>query len=150
MAFKMKGFSGFKETESPNKKYNADLINKVNKAQKQSNLDTIMVQGVGDIVQEGAEQAASSAEKAAAVVGDVAGIAGMMSDRRMKKNICVIGESDSGLNVYSFEYKNPKEFGEGTYQGVMSDEIPTRAVITGEDGFDRVNYDLIDVEFKQL
>lgn len=71
------------------------------------------------------------------------------SDRRLKKNINLIGKSDSGLNIYSFEYINSK-FGEGLFQGVMSDEVPSSAVIKGHDGYDRVNYSLLDVEFKQI
>jgi hypothetical protein len=71
------------------------------------------------------------------------------SDKRLKKNINKIGESPSGLNIYSFEYIDTK-FGEGLFQGVMSDEVPKEAVINGYDGYDRVNYSLLDVEFKQI
>jgi len=68
------------------------------------------------------------------------------SDRRLKKNIKQIGRSPSGLKIYSFEYKNKK----GLYQGVMSDEIPSDAVIVGNNGFDMVDYSKIDVEFKLI
>ena len=71
------------------------------------------------------------------------------SDRRLKENINSIGKSPSGLNIYSFEYIN-KSFGEGTYSGVMSDEIPTEAVMVHDDGFDRVDYSKLDVEFKKI
>ena len=57
-----------------------------------------------------------------------------VSDRKLKKNINKIGESPSGLNIYSFEYKDSKH-GEGLFQGVMSDEIPQEAVGT-RDGYD--------------
>ena len=70
------------------------------------------------------------------------------SDRRLKKNITKIGESISGLNIYSFEYKNPLD-GEGFFQGVMSDEVPQEAVINNGE-YDMVNYSLLDVEFKQI
>jgi hypothetical protein len=70
------------------------------------------------------------------------------SDRRLKKNITKIGESNRGFNVYSFEYKDSLD-GEGLFQGVMSDEIPQEAV-TSVDGYDRVNYSMLDVEFKQI
>jgi len=70
------------------------------------------------------------------------------SDRRLKKNINLIGESLSGLNIYSFEYINSK-YGDGLFQGVMSYEIPQEAVIN-INGYDHVNYDLLDVEFKQI
>ena len=74
---------------------------------------------------------------------------GFSSDRRLKKNIIKIDESDSGLNIYSFEYLDTK-FGEGVYQGVMSDEVPVESVLKGEDGYDRVDYSKLDVEFKKL
>jgi len=70
------------------------------------------------------------------------------SDRRLKKNINKIGQSASGLNIYSFEYKNPLD-GEGLFQGVMSDEVPQEAVINNGE-YDMVNYGMLDVEFKQI
>mgnify|MGYP003624718624 CR=1 FL=1 len=78
-----------------------------------------------------------------AIAGGVAG-----SDRKLKKNIMKIGKSNSGLNIYSFEYKDSK-FGSGAFQGVMSDEVPQEAVVS-MDGYDAVNYDMLDVEFKQI
>ncbi len=74
---------------------------------------------------------------------------GGFSDRRLKKNIKLIGYSPSGLKIYMFEYIN-KIFGDGIYQGVMSDEIPQQAVIKHSNGYDRVNYSKIDVKFKEL
>ena len=68
------------------------------------------------------------------------------SDRRLKKNIIKIGESESGLNIYEFEYINKK----GTYQGVMSDEIPKEAVLVGDNGYDTVDYSKLDVDFKRI
>ena len=75
--------------------------------------------------------------------------AGGLSDRRLKKNIKLIGYAPSGLKIYIFEYIN-KIFGDGVYQGVMSDEIPQHAVIKHSDGYDRVNYSKIDVKFKKI
>jgi len=71
------------------------------------------------------------------------------SDIRLKKNINLIGTSPSGLNIYSFEYKNPSD-GEGLFQGVISKEVPEKAIIVDSNGYDMVNYDMIDVEFKQI
>jgi len=71
------------------------------------------------------------------------------SDRRLKKNIKLIGKSPKGLKVYAFEYID-KIFGDGVWQGVTSDEIPGYAVVKHEDGFDRVDYSKLDVTFKQI
>ena len=80
--------------------------------------------------------------------GDLLGTAIGLSDKRLKKNIKLIGKSPSGLKIYAFEYID-KFFGEHTYQGVMSDEVPNNAVVNNG-GYDRVDYSKIDVEFKIL
>ena len=71
------------------------------------------------------------------------------SDIRLKKNIKLIGRSNSGLKIYSFEYID-KKYGSHTYQGVMSNEVPKEAVIKGNDGYDLVDYSKLDVEFKRI
>ena len=83
-------------------------------------------------------------------IGGGGGGGGGASDRRMKKNIKLIGKSNSGLNIYAFEYIN-KIFGEGVWQGVMSDEVSSEAVIKNFAGdFDGVDYSKVDVEFKRI
>ena len=84
-------------------------------------------------------------------IGSLVGTAAMaaVSDRKMKKNINLIGQSPSGLNIYNFEYINSKH-GDGMYQGVLSDEIPSNAIIDSGNGYDMVNYSMIDVEFKRI
>lgn len=74
------------------------------------------------------------------------------SDRRLKKNIKLIGQSPSGINIYEFQYKvkYANNYGTGKFQGVMSDEVPWRAVSVDKGGYDMVDYSMIDVEFKQL
>ena len=71
------------------------------------------------------------------------------SDRKLKKDINLTGQSPSGLNIYSFKYKD-ESFGIGTYQGVMADEIPSYAVISHPDGYDMVDYSKIDVDFIKI
>ena len=82
------------------------------------------------------------------VSGALSAVSGM-SDRELKKNIELIGKSPSGLKIYTFEYLDNK-YGEGVFQGVMSDEIPQSAVMKNEDGFDMVDYSKLDVEFKNI
>jgi hypothetical protein len=71
------------------------------------------------------------------------------SDRKLKKNIMLVGKSLSGINIYNFEYKN-STYGEGVYQGVMSDEIPQEAIIKNETGYDMVDYNQLDVDFIKI
>jgi len=71
------------------------------------------------------------------------------SDRRLKEDIKLIGISPNGLNIYTFKYID-ESFGKGTWQGVMSDEIPEIAVIKDDDGYDSVDYSKLDVEFKKV
>jgi len=91
----------------------------------------------------------STADIVGGASGVVGGIAGMLSERSMKKNIKKVGESPSGLNVYNFEYKN-KKHGEGKFQGAMADEVPSYAVVSRPGKPDMVNYSLIDVVAKSI
>jgi|TARA_R110000796_G_scaffold17331_8_gene53463 hypothetical protein len=70
------------------------------------------------------------------------------SDRKLKQNISLVGKSPTGINIYTFKYIN-KSFGEGTYQGVMSDEVPN-AVVQHPNGYDMVDYSKLDVEFIKI
>jgi len=90
-------------------------------------------------------QGANSAGLWSAGIGAAGSVA---SDRNLKKDINKVGESPSGLNIYSFRYKDTK-YGEGLFQGVMSDEVPQSAV-GSKNGYDTVDYSMIDVEFKQI
>ena len=96
--------------------------------------------------------AAAQSQKDQAIGGAIESgiglLGGIFSDKRLKKNIKLIGKSSSGINIYMFEYID-KFFGEHTYQGVMSDEIPNSAVVNNG-SYDRVDYSKIDVEFKIL
>ena len=110
------------------------------------------MQAQSNQVAAGAAQANMLGQQSAAMYGmagsAISGGMAAASDRKLKKNINLIGESPSGLNIYSFEYKNP-QFGKGLFQGVMSDEVPQEVVGT-RDGYDTVNYNMLDVEFKQI
>ena len=81
----------------------------------------------------------------AAEVGAAAIIA---SDRRLKKNSIVVGKAPSGLSIYEFEYKDPRD-GVGRYRGVMADEVPRHAVVSRGD-YDAVDYSQIDVDFERV
>ena len=82
--------------------------------------------------------------------GIITTVAACPSDRRLKKNIRLLGYSATGLKIYAFEYLD-KLFGHGVFQGVMSDEIPSDAVIKNFVGiYDGVDYSKIDVDFKRI
>lgn len=123
-------------------------------ANEENRINADLDRAAGQLDQARAQQASSNQAKAAAWggaasgVGDVLG--GMISDRRLKKNIKLIGKSSSGINIYAFEYIN-KMFGDGVWQGAMSDEVPSYALIKNifED-YDGIDYSKIDVEFKQV
>ena len=67
------------------------------------------------------------------------------SDSRLKENIKFIGKSPSGINIYSFKYKQSV----GTYEGVMAQEVPWAREMT-DTGFYMVDYSKVDVEFRRL
>tara|TARA_Y100000592_G_C5400610_1_gene282897 strand:- start:68 stop:901 length:834 start_codon:yes stop_codon:yes gene_type:complete len=72
-----------------------------------------------------------------------------ISDRRLKRNIKLVGKSNKGINIYTWKYKNPELHGYGVYQGVMAQEVPY-ATITNSDGYLMVDYSKTDVTFKKL
>lgn len=72
------------------------------------------------------------------------------SDRRLKTNINYKRTSPSGLKVYHFNYIEPELYGEGVFEGVMADEIPQEHVITASNGYKKVLYSGIDVDFKKV
>ena len=69
----------------------------------------------------------------------------ILSDVRAKENISLIGKSPSGLNIYKFKYINNDNY----YQGVMAQEVPHASTL-GEDGFYKVDYSKVDVEFRKV
>ena len=147
--------------------FNAGAQNKFSMANQDASnrMAQFRAKGMGDIqesrytqksdmfdIAAGRKAGADNARKQATndLVGGIGGVASIFgSDRRSKNNIKLIGKSKSGLNIYSFNYKD-KINGKGTYQGVMSDEIPSDAVFKHSDGFDRVDYNKLDVEFKLI
>lgn len=79
-------------------------------------------------------------------------ITAIASDIRLKTNVKLIDKSESGLNIYQFEYKN-KNLGEGIYQGVMAQELLKNnqdALVMFTDGYFGVDYSKIDVNFKRI
>ena len=81
--------------------------------------------------------------------GRVESIAACLSDRRLKKNITKVGTSPSGINIYRFEYIDPKLYGGGVFEGVMAQEVP-QASILGKNGYYSVDYSQLDVTFKRI
>lgn len=73
---------------------------------------------------------------------------GAPSDKRLKENINLIGQSPSGVNIYSWNYKDQVRFPKGKYTGVIAQEVPW-AVIKVED-YLFVDYTKVDVEFNKI
>lgn len=72
----------------------------------------------------------------------------MGSDISLKENINLVGKSNSGINIYEFNYKD-KKFGSGRYRGVMAQEVP-QASLMSDEGYLMVDYSKIDVPFEEI
>ena len=72
-------------------------------------------------------------------------IGGWFSDVRLKEDIQLIGKSPSGINIYSFKYKQLP----GRYIGVMAQEVPWARQMT-DTGYYAVDYNKVDVKFRRL
>ena len=78
--------------------------------------------------------------------GQVAGaFTAMQSDIRLKNDINLVGKSPSGIKIYNFKYKGDDK----KYQGVMAHQVP-HASFVDDDGYLRVDYTKLDVEFKEV
>ena len=78
--------------------------------------------------------------------GQVTGaLTAITSDIRLKEDIKLVGKSPSGVKIYNFKYKGDDK----KYQGVMAHQVP-EASFVGDDGYLKVNYNKLDVEFKEI
>ena len=67
------------------------------------------------------------------------------SDIRLKENVKQIGQSPSGINIYSFNFKEDDD----RYQRVLAHEVPY-ATMVDDSGYWKVDYSQLDVEFKRI
>jgi hypothetical protein len=67
------------------------------------------------------------------------------SDIRLKDDIKLVGKSPSGIKIYNFKYKGDDK----KYQGVMAHQVP-HASIVNDEGYLMVDYNKLDVEFKEI
>ena len=67
------------------------------------------------------------------------------SDIRLKENVKQIGQSPSGINIYSFNFKGTKD----QYEGVLAHEVPHASMVDAS-GYWKVGYSQLDVEFKKV
>jgi hypothetical protein len=78
--------------------------------------------------------------------GQVAGaFTAYNSDIRLKDDIKLVGKSPSGIKIYNFKYKGDDK----KYQGVMAHQVP-HASIVNDEGYLMVDYNKLDVEFKEV
>lgn len=93
----------------------------------------------------------NSGESAAPAAGGDGGDGGGDSDLRLKTDIVLTGHSPSGIPEYSFRYISDPS---GTiFHGTMAQDLlktHPKAVVTGDNGFYKVKYSLIDVDFYEL
>ena len=107
-----------------------------------------------DIAMQQSQQA--SAEKEAGDkqmwggIGDMVGGIGKLSDKRLKENIIKIKYSNSGIPIYHFNYKGDSK----TWSGAMAQDLiklgREDAVVTMDNGYYGVKYNLIDVDMKEI
>ena len=74
------------------------------------------------------------------------------SDRKLKRDFWLLGESETGIKVYSFEYDKPEGQAAIRFLGVMADEIQEicPGAVIEIDGYLAVDYDQIDVKLQEV
>ncbi len=71
------------------------------------------------------------------------------SDIRLKADVHWVGTTAHNLPLYTFKYIGNDD----RYEGVMAQdvlEVMPAAVIIGEDGYYRVNYEMLGVELRRI
>merc|ERR1719232_251532 len=85
----------------------------------------------------------------------------LISDERLKRDINPVGKSPSGIPTYTFKYREDARDvlgdevdAESIYFGVMAQDLielaPAAVVKSSVDGYYRVDYSGIDVDFAEL
>ena len=110
-----------------------------------------------DIAMSQSQQAAAEKqagdEKMWGGVGDAIGGIGTAlggSDRRMKENIIKVSYSNSGIPIYHFNYKGKDKIWSGTMAQDLIKLGRKDAVVTMDNGYYGVKYNLIDVDMKEI
>ena len=90
----------------------------------------------------GAAQAQSQAFQNLMGTGSTLGALALMSDRRMKKDIKRVGQTDTGLPIYTFKYLHDDST---VHMGVMAQEIEdvNPAAVVEHNGIKYVNYGVL-------
>ena len=103
----------------------------------------------GELDSAKAEQAAGKKSMMSGIAGIGKGILGL-SDEEAKENIMQLGISNSGIPIYSFNYKGDDR----SWSGAMAQDLiklnKTDAVCVMENGYYGVMYDKIDVDMLEL
>lgn len=73
---------------------------------------------------------------------------GAPSDKRLKENIKLVGQSPSGVNIYTWNYKDQDKYPKGKHSGVIAQEVPWAVVKVNDYLF--VDYSKVDVEFNKI
>jgi flagellar motor protein MotB len=82
------------------------------------------------------------------VVGATQSLLGGVSDVRLKENINKTGVSESGIPIYTFSYKNDNKVWSGTMAQDLINMGREDAVLTMDNGYYAVRYDMIDVDME--
>ena len=116
---------------------------------------TLMQQNMSEMQMHHDDKMAADKAMMEGIGGAAKGIGGLLggiggSDIRLKENINKIKYSDSGIPIYTFKYKGDSR----TWIGTMAQDLIKLgmefAVIKGNDGYYKVNYNLIDVDMKEI
>ena len=116
---------------------------------------TLMQQNMSEMQMHHDDKMAADKAMMEGIGGAAKGIGGLLggiggSDIRLKEDINKIKYSDSGIPIYTFKYKGDSR----TWIGTMAQDLIKLgmefAVIKGDDGYYKVNYNLIDVDMKEI
>lgn len=127
--------------------------------QKVAEMQSLKASSLGNEYQNlyfGYQNAAQNQQAALDFGGQILEVGGKaataFSDIRLKEDIQQVGQSESGIPIYEWTYKQDPD--KDRYQGTMAQDLIgiglEDAVTTADNGYYAVDYSKIDVDFKKL
>ena len=114
---------------------------------------------IAGLVELQGQQAAATADLIGGAFDTILGFfdpTSLISDKKLKKNIEKVGETESGVPVSDFEYKKDKDAPEGTgrYRGVIAQDLMGTEHEDAVKKIDKntlgVDYDMLDIQLQKI
>jgi len=117
--------------------------------QEMNKQQTLMQSSLEQAGMYGQQKQAADDKMWGGITSAISGVGKALSDKRLKENIIKIKYSNSGIPIYHFNYKGNNK----TWSGTMAQDLlklGREDAVIKENGYYKVDYNLIDINMKQI